>query len=310
MDNLIIHIGSTKTGSSALQEFLFLNRRKLKDSGVLYPETGVVQNAHHILGAALHPTAYTMHLGDLSEDINSRRDAFLGMAASVREEAKNSGCQTVVLSTEYLWGVFDDIFYRIWRQEFQSQKTILYASVRRPDYWLQSSYLQALKSGEARSFKDWLAEFSSDPLSGTSYIDVIDRWFFGVGAEKGVVRTYEWLLQNDAVFTDILSVCDASDLRTTLIQPDRTVNPSPGPDAADILLKINQSNMCERDKSQLRSLVLSKMEIRKIGSELSFLSPEMRRNILEGYIEGNQKLAHTYCKEIGVPLFKEPWPEI
>jgi hypothetical protein len=46
---IIIHVGPWKTGSTALQEFFYMNRTKLLSHGILYPIGIVAQNAHHEL---------------------------------------------------------------------------------------------------------------------------------------------------------------------------------------------------------------------------------------------------------------------
>jgi capsular polysaccharide export protein len=38
--SLILHIGTTKTGSTSLQNFLFSNRARLLEKGILFPEAG------------------------------------------------------------------------------------------------------------------------------------------------------------------------------------------------------------------------------------------------------------------------------
>lgn len=45
---LILHIGNHKTGSTAIQTSFSLNEKALADSGILYPETGRIKNAHHL----------------------------------------------------------------------------------------------------------------------------------------------------------------------------------------------------------------------------------------------------------------------
>ena len=47
--NLILHIGMGKTGTSALQDFFWENRARLKKSGLCYPKYGAVSHAHHLL---------------------------------------------------------------------------------------------------------------------------------------------------------------------------------------------------------------------------------------------------------------------
>ena len=47
MKQLYIHIGTGKTGTSAIQEFLYNNRKELLSDGVRYVDAGIVKNNHH-----------------------------------------------------------------------------------------------------------------------------------------------------------------------------------------------------------------------------------------------------------------------
>ncbi len=51
---LYIHIGLPKTGTSAIQEFLTLNRKELLNHGILYPEECIIKNAHYPLAWVLN----------------------------------------------------------------------------------------------------------------------------------------------------------------------------------------------------------------------------------------------------------------
>jgi len=55
MRTLWFHIGTPKTGTSALQLFFNMNREKLLALGVTYPDFGLVGNCHHRLGASFYP---------------------------------------------------------------------------------------------------------------------------------------------------------------------------------------------------------------------------------------------------------------
>jgi len=69
---ITVHIGSTKTGSSALQMHLAQAREGLREFGVLYPEFGTKSNAHHVLFAAAHPGAWGMHKDVLAVNEDDR----------------------------------------------------------------------------------------------------------------------------------------------------------------------------------------------------------------------------------------------
>lgn len=49
----ILHLGFNKTGTSSLQDFVALNRERLRERGICYPEAGSDGVAHHPLAEAL-----------------------------------------------------------------------------------------------------------------------------------------------------------------------------------------------------------------------------------------------------------------
>ena len=55
MKTAYIHIGTHKTGSTSIQDFLFKNRTKLRDRGFLYPLSGIspknLFGQHHLTAA-------------------------------------------------------------------------------------------------------------------------------------------------------------------------------------------------------------------------------------------------------------------
>ncbi|HJK96224.1 MAG TPA: hypothetical protein RMF84_03335, partial [Polyangiaceae bacterium LLY-WYZ-14_1] len=91
---LVLHIGSTKTGSSALQTTLYRRREEvLAAARALYPAHGVVPTAgaHHLLAAALHPNAWRMHADMIGED---RAAFFANTAAAIRAQVEATGAET------------------------------------------------------------------------------------------------------------------------------------------------------------------------------------------------------------------------
>ena len=55
MRRLVIHIGSEKTGTTSIQNFMSANRKILESQGIIYPEIGFSKTAHFSLVAPFHP---------------------------------------------------------------------------------------------------------------------------------------------------------------------------------------------------------------------------------------------------------------
>ncbi len=86
-----IHAGLPKTGSTALQKFLYQNRFLLRPAGLLVPETGMTE------GGAHHP--FFFEAGGLNPF--ERSAAVNDLEAEIRD----SGARAVLLSSEFVYGV-------------------------------------------------------------------------------------------------------------------------------------------------------------------------------------------------------------
>jgi len=88
MKRLILHAGTAKTGTTAIQSALFNRREELRERGIFYPDPrhlGKAHNAHHNLA----------HAYGNRPAFRKKAETFLAL---VREEAKEH--ETVVLSSE------------------------------------------------------------------------------------------------------------------------------------------------------------------------------------------------------------------
>lgn len=83
----VFHLGTYKTGTSSLQNFLFENRATLKERGLCYPKAGVVES-----------TKLGFRHRRIVEEINL--EGRTNLLNEVMEEAEAAGCQTVFLSSE------------------------------------------------------------------------------------------------------------------------------------------------------------------------------------------------------------------
>lgn len=149
-----LHIGSTKTGSSALQHILYANRAALEEAGVLYPDIGIVSNAHHALLGSIHPGAWALHKDRY--DIE-KFDYFRRGVGQAIEQALAKDCKHLVLSSEYFWGHFGPNVYATVREALSGCSVRVFCCLRDVRHWRESSYPQALKNGEMRDYKVWYA---------------------------------------------------------------------------------------------------------------------------------------------------------
>ena len=246
-----IHIGATKTGSSALQRGLYKNSA-LKAAGYCYPDVGIASAAQHLTAACLHPGAKGLHRDFFAAQSDAPHEVFRTLVNESLREARNSDAHTVILSSEYLWGAFDASLYDQWIEAFDGFQLEVIAYLRPLKQWFMSSYLQAVKNGEARSFADWLSATSRNASSGTSPAAVISPWRERLGSECLHLIKY-----STSQSSDIVHDFSQHFLAGVLPKSDTMqINPSPGAEAINILLEINRSDISNSNKSKLRTMVM------------------------------------------------------
>ncbi|ORE96315.1 hypothetical protein ATO13_05615 [Stappia sp. 22II-S9-Z10] len=297
---VVIHIGSTKTGSSALQTALFKRREELSGQGVHYSKLGVHFNhegvpsgAHHLLSAAIHPGAWRMHLADLPED---REAYFRDTARQIVTDAAAENAHTIVLSSEYWWGSWPIPMYRAIAAAFAPARFEVVAFIRRQDEWAMSSYLQAVKSGETRDFRDWAERALFKPGSGLNYFRVINRWSYLLGAKATHVLRYQDTKDN--VFA---AFCDTLGIDVDRSIPVARVNPSPSAEGVQKLLQVNRAaDMDEAAKRAARAEVMGAH--RSTGPLAMLLTAEEREATFRESRESDALIVRRFLKR-ELPLF-------
>jgi hypothetical protein len=130
---VILHIGYPKTGTTALQRFWHLNQTILRDSGLLYPEAGLVGAAHF---------AYSYQLG-LHDSIKMDVPPFEALITALRAEMDQSGLQRALLSSEAFIKAANPEPLRAAFDGFDV-KILIY--LRRHDHFFESGYSQSVRS--------------------------------------------------------------------------------------------------------------------------------------------------------------------
>ena len=148
---VILHIGMTKAGSSALQAGLFAVRKQLMDSGVLYPVRGRARNSHVLLLYGLVPPERLprglrhLHGNNIHAIEGEMHDWLLDLQGIIRA----SQPQTLILSEEFLFYVIDQEAQISLRDRLCSLggRTIdVVVYVRRPSDHYLASIQQLLKA--------------------------------------------------------------------------------------------------------------------------------------------------------------------
>lgn len=147
--HLILHIGSSKTGTTSIQQALSLSRNYLAQRGVLYPKLGNADN-HNLLAASFRgsgrpqPRRLLQRYGSSDAVLSASRNAWL----SVKQQAAQNDFHTIILSGEFF-------FRQVEHNGLAEQNKLIFpnldstqviAYLRRPSSYYVSDLQQKLKA--------------------------------------------------------------------------------------------------------------------------------------------------------------------
>lgn len=154
--DVVLHIGTGKTGTSSVQYFLRDNRERLLELGHLYPKSPggarhgrlslFIKSAEELVTT---PNWYRQKQSDPA----AFRKAFRRQLFS---EIEGSGVSRVIFSDEGLYGCSDPALQRLrgfTDRIAQSLRLVVY--LRRQDDQMVSRYQQMVKTGEVRRLAEW-----------------------------------------------------------------------------------------------------------------------------------------------------------
>jgi len=301
---ITVHIGSTKTGSSALQMHLYKAREKLEDAGVCYPDFGVKSNAHHVLFASARPGAWGMHRDVLSECEDQRFEYFVDTFSTIIEYAERKNIGHIVLSSEYWWSILPPRFHDFLHQQFVNHEIRLVACLRRQDRWLEASYLQDVKSGEAKAFDTWLADrINNHSMGGANYLKILNHWNETLLPCETVVIPYEFADRTTYIRNVISRVCDAE--VGELVVPDvaNVVNKSPNKEGVKALISINKSTDSAVTRREKVGEILSNLSRPENTNAATLLSVDQQTTLYNKFEDINRLVLELYCENSKEYLF-------
>jgi hypothetical protein len=166
---LVLHIGTHKTGTSALQTYLSRRSEALEQAGVRYVQSArSAGKAHHELPWA----------------IRGKRGAEMSAWRDLRAELDANSSVENIVSSEGFW-YSDPAAVKAELQDVRDVRIVMY--LRRQDKYLQSLYKQSVTGGRKTAFSDWLEK----SRERGNYLAVVERWAAQFGADALMLRPYE-----------------------------------------------------------------------------------------------------------------------
>lgn len=283
MKKLYLHIGTPKTGTSALQSFFSKNREQLYRDGIWYPnlvaELKVEEKLKIFTGNGVSLKEYAVNLDLMDEN---KKDFFKGMFEDLHQSEKD-----ILLSDELLYDCDEILYSNLMKAGFDLNVIVF---LRRQDLWAESRWNQMVKWGScADSCYDTAQKLNMDYYQKMKKIAEI------IGKENLIIRLYQSGERD--IFEDFLNILEINNIEN--YQKDKyQANPSLSANYVEmkrILNAIPGSDILMEDAKELleegRHYSLTE---EKVKNAPAFLKREERIAILDKYCESNTALAQEF----------------
>lgn len=295
---IYLHIGTGKTGTTALQKFVFQNRTKLTQSGLKYAASGLNGTAHHILG-------HLWKFGWMQQEQIDKLNAG-DLWGDVKDEFHDSD-QSLLISTESLATTFQNVPQSMEDISHALQdipvKIVIY--LRRQDLHMESLYNQNVKRGQGQK-KFHIADMHRKRYFYYTYLTSIADHF---GKENIIVRPYEkQQFAGGTIYKDFLDAIGFS-WSDKFELPARDPNPRVGEKALEFLRLSNAIERPWEQKFAFNNSVIRALEgsdnISDTKDANIFIPPEERREYLSQFDEENAAVAREFLNRSDGVLFRD-----
>ncbi|WP_137168123.1 hypothetical protein [Salinimonas lutimaris] len=276
--SLILHIGTGKTATTAIQHFLYNSHAYLSKFNAKYVESGLIDDNHHLL-CRNFMRGHTSTQDDISQSI-----------LDLKKELSESDYSSYIVSSEYFPGLALEEIKELAEavSGLAEVKVIVY--LRRQDRYLESWYLQLLKSGNFNHSLEVLRErLIQDKIFDYPYL--IDLWSKIFGKNNVIVRPYEksQFFKSD-ILKDFLNSLDMFDEEFEVQIKSISANSSLSRQQAILGNKI--LSMYESPSSELISFV--RTPILGYKGDIDLMNFIERKQFLSLFEEDNRLLSNMY----------------
>lgn len=315
MKRLILHVGTMKTGTTAIQAFLKQNGALLEEQGICYPmdfgtfaHANPNRNGNFLMRAAQGRAIPGYKSGHLKKHVPQAIEQFKKHVADF---------DTVILSEETLWrcGVLYEGYWDALKAIVEAcgiEQTDVIVYLRRQDGYAESRWRQWVKGlvDYTQTFEEYCAD--TKQMKPTDYklgLDLIAQTF---GKDHLTVRVYDRAAfpDHDIVKDFLLAAKIAPDERFDYkVRSKRAKNDSLSEDYTELKRLANMAPSYHKGGSNYyKQPALSAMGAIDGSGSKWHMNSEERAAFMETYREGNAAVAREYLgREDGV-LFPEVEP--
>jgi hypothetical protein len=313
--SFVIHVGTHKTGTTALQRFAASNRAELKNHGLWYPsytEIGLFDHyAHHHLAFAL------------AEEPETKLSASEARRFVEYVDKNRMTDETVLISAEPLyrltlgldqkthkwrsssasyWDARDQFIARM-REAFPFDDAQILICLRRQDNFARSVYQERVK---VTKFSDTFATFLHKERSIFDYLGQVEA--FAKHFQNVKVVTFESLVGTGDLHSAFFGLLDAD---ISFAQKRSVTNVSLPIEFVEFKRLLNTTRISREtaDKIGKRLLGLAQKNVLNPARNLDWLSFEDMASFQGSFERDNERLRQRFAPMLPSPLFQPPEPE-
>lgn len=282
--DVVIHIGSPKAGTSAIQKFLLGNRKSLEKEGYYYPPHPINKNGVSG-GNSILAIAFLENKIDKAKEIYSQWE----------NEAKSSN-KTLLISSESFFNIANKF-----KEIFSNKKVLVIAYQRDIIEYLLSVHNQLIKRHfSTLTFEDYIDSLMDKKLQtanlvNKSFSTIYEEWTDLVGSENLIIRPYSsnTFFENKIEF-DLLNLLNLNNQNFKLNK--KLTNISYTESALELKRMIN--NILDPEKKELNNnidmLLQEYSDKNSIKKEKTIPLNEEKLNKLKLYIQDDQKNINNF----------------
>lgn len=300
--HLVLHAGTHKTGSTAIQTFLSDHRDRLQAAGILYPLLD---------GDPLSHTTLQKHVG--LAHTSGDRHRLERTLTELDQQLARSSAENVILSSEHFFAMpraWVPTLLEALAPRFASVALVIYLRSQR-DLWtsLANQRAKALKVLPTHRFWGSTDFLGPAIVENLHYADYLDAFARVIGSDQVRARLYSPAsFPGGSVVPDFLQTSGLAATLSASLQPT-TRNPSLGWKGFALAVTLASRHQA-LDTRQAVSRAMRKAFARAAGEGLSdwlgsapcFLSEAEQRAIRDTYAASNVRLADTYGQDFDVFL--------
>ena len=296
---LYVHIGMGKTGTTALQNFFWENRKVLSRHDLCYPARGIMSGAHHLLSP---------HVPRFLED----QWSFESVDQWAPELAQ-TGESRILLSSELMAWADEASARRFCAQVSAHFDLYVVIYLRRQDSIIMASYNQQIKAGPQRRRIDLIYQKQIEKFD---YRKVLAPWADSLEPGKLIVRPYEkqQFFAGD-IRRDFMKHVFNMDLGDEFSFNEQNSNPRLSLAAGEYKRMVN-CLVDDNEKNERFNELLMQYSAEQDASSTSMfssqsvLSPEQRMEVIDATRESNEYIARHYLSRPDGRLFEEAEPQL